>query len=109
MARYWCRVLLALLGLLGLATSASAEGVWVLWSESWLENGDRKDADSKWEILAATPSSEVCERVRREWIRRYVFISREPGIFSGKTEGPANTFRPVCLPDTVDPRGAKGK
>ena len=107
------RLLIATLGLLALATSASAEGVWVLWSESWFKDVKASDpsgrqTESKWEILAAAPSPEACEKARRDWIRRYALIALEAGIYSGKTEGPANTFRPVCLPDTVDPRGRKG-
>ena len=51
----WPRILLALLCLLALATSASADGVWILWSESWSSQNRRTDADSKWEVLAATP------------------------------------------------------
>jgi hypothetical protein len=112
-ARY-PRLVLALLGVLALATSASAEGLWVLWSESWFEDvkpndPSRRQTDSKWEILAAAPSSGTCEKARRAWIRRYALIAQEAGIYSGKPEGPANTFRPVCLPDTVDPRGSRGK
>ena len=105
----WPRVLIAMLSLLALATSASAEGVWLLWSESWSSNSNRTDTDSKWETLGATPTSGVCERVRRDWISRYRFVARGNGIFSGTAEGPANTFRPVCLPDTMNPRGPKGK
>jgi hypothetical protein len=102
-------ILLVLLCLLAFTTSTSAEGVWVLWSESWSSDSNRTDADTKWEVLAATPSPEVRESVRRDWIGRYRLVAQGNGIFSGKAEGPANTFRPVCLPDTKDPRGPKGK
>jgi len=105
----WPRILLALLCFLALATSAYADGVWILWSESWSSENRRTDADSKWEVLAATPSPEVCERVRRDWISRYRLVAQGNGIFSGQAEGPANTFRPMCVPDAVDPRGPKGK
>lgn len=72
----------ALCGLLVLATCVSAEGVWVLWSESWFEENQlspERHTDSKWEILAAEPSSETCEKARREWIRRYALVAREAG------------------------------
>jgi hypothetical protein len=47
------RIVLATLGcLLALATSADADGVWILWSESWSSENRRTGADSKWEVLA---------------------------------------------------------
>jgi len=75
--------------LLAVAASVSAEGVWVLWSESWSSDSNRTDADSKWEILAATPSPEVCERVRSDWIGRYRLVARRNGIFSGSSGRPS--------------------
>lgn len=106
------RILLTTCCFLALTTSASAEGIWVLWSESWFEDGKPNDpserqTDSKWEILAAAPSPETCEKARRDWIRRYALVAQEAGIYSGKAEGRANTFRPVCVPETADPRRLK--
>ncbi len=45
-ASYAC-VILTALSLLALATSASAEGIWVLWSESWLEDVKPNDPSAR--------------------------------------------------------------
>jgi hypothetical protein len=82
MATHWPHILPVTLScLLALATLASAEDVWVLWSESWLEDAKRNDpslgkqTDSKWEVLAAAPSSEAGEKARRDWVRRYDLVA----------------------------------
>ena len=83
------RLLLATLGLLACATSASAEGAWVLWGQT----------QDPWGALETVRlgdglSREACEQERS---------SRE------KEQSALRMVSYACLPDTVDPRGPKGK
>jgi len=87
------------------ATTTYAECAWVLWeqinAEPWSLKDGFSDADS-------------CKRALRSGIRKSV--SRYPGSedSGGNTAVIAKgsgrlTLTFACLPDTVDPRGPKGK
>jgi hypothetical protein len=69
--------------LLGLAASASSECAWVLWHYD----------GSQWQPSRTFMSLSACEKVAPRWA---------PGRLDELD--PASR----CLPDTVDPRGAKG-
>jgi hypothetical protein len=74
------------------AMSVRAESAWVLWLEhSHLETG--------WKIVEAVPDRATCRKRR---------ASAERGP-RPKEFHPETTFRYMCLPDTLDPRGPKGK
>ncbi len=105
----------ALSWLFTFAAPTSAEGAWILWSESWQEDDTHRagSTESKWEVLAAAVTPGSCESARRAWIQRFNLIPRQSGTFSQRTpsnpDEAANRVRPVCLPDTEDPRKPKGQ
>jgi hypothetical protein len=84
-----CLALATLCGLLALTSSAAAEGAWVLWGQTQDPWGA---LETVW--LGDALSRQACEQERS---------SREK-------EPPALRMAAYsCLPDTVDPRGPKGK
>ena len=83
MRRNWQgSLLVTLYSLLALATSATAECAWVLWS------GAALSTPIVWEPIGAFTTKTECEA-------------------KGLAIKTVAVFR--CLPDTVDPRGPKGK
>jgi hypothetical protein len=87
------RILLATLGLLMLAASASAECAWVLWTQEHPPSGHRDER--KWTALNAYVNEQACRSVESLATRT-------------APTGPSSAVcHYLCLPDTVDPRGAK--
>lgn len=81
------RVLLALICVLTLATSAHAECGWVLW------NNDVSEPTIRRTPMEAYDTRRECNAALEKW--------RSGGLRSGVVLS--------CLPDTVDPRGPRGK
>jgi hypothetical protein len=105
------RMLLALLGLLVLTTSASAECAWVLWANIYYANG----IASGWGTVAAYSDVAGCIQrldtfeVRGMYTERLAptTLTRGPGPGAGPSaSSPLVSWQ--CLPDTVEPRGPQG-
>ena len=98
------RSLLVLVCLLAPATSASAEGAWVL------------VVGGKVRIASFETRSQCMDEAKRNIMKVPPVPGHEPestdsswSVLAPRMVGGASGFRYDCLPDTVDPRGPKGK
>jgi len=95
------RVASLLIGLwsLSVAVSASAECAWVLWGNQPTRQPDGTYSlrPSDWMPWGANATREECLR------------SLPPGYTAGTLSSDPTPTMYMCLPDTVDPRGSKGK
>jgi hypothetical protein len=96
------------------AATAYAECAWVLWQEQTYSSiNERARPDTRatlWVIASATSSEQNC-RAAMAAATLSEQTAALPGGVSPLIEPPPYIakYRGVCLPDTVDPRGAKGK
>ena len=120
-------LVIATLSLLAWAATASAECAWVAWQE-WTIIG-RSDLVSEWTIIQARSSEKTCAQATAAQANARAAFWRSPERtppnpnpnFTRQVEASPNhvrvtdstgyvqTYRFLCLPDTVDPRGPKGK
>jgi hypothetical protein len=102
------------LTLLTSAAAASAECAWVLWS-SLSETPDPRSAPQMiYEPISAQASRQECDEavgVRARVLKKngWKVFGWSPGAYEMVATQGTKTWRYVCLPDTVDPRGGKGK
>jgi len=79
---------IAALSLLAWAATASAECAWVLWQQSLPPNSSQYE----WDVIEGYPDHASCEQAQVGWFNRAKQRKRD-----------------WVYPDTVDPRGPKGK
>jgi len=95
----WATVIGAL-SLLASAATASAECAWVLWSndhaKQWILRGTHKD-------------KQACFRQIEKEFADHPATSRERADGNMLIQGSVATYTFHCLPDSIDPRGPKGK
>jgi len=98
------RVLAALLCLLALATSASAEGAWTLWMMG---------AASPWDSVGTFSARGLCMETLHQQAQAVeklgLKVTEDAAAGSFLATGADQDIRGQCLPDTDDPRGSKGK
>ena len=104
------RILLTALCLLAMATSASAQGAWVLWTTIGF--------GGLWSTVGGYERQGACTSAAKELAERHNHPSNGPVYVYGgtytATQGQkgaetTSTTSYMCLPDTIDPRGPKGK
>ena len=96
--------------LLTIATSAHAERSWVLWTYT-LDKGARLEDYS---VDEAHSTQRECEQSVRGYAgslkaKAYTVSGGYPDSKTVIGTQAGTTFKYFCLPDTVDPRGPKGK
>ena len=115
-------LLLLAFSLLTSAATASAECAWVLWEHSyevWIDsNKENHRRDGYWKKVTATAAKSDCDdrTVREARAEYYALTGKGVGAtLAGVGFDQRNTRykhgyrRFECWPDTVDPRGPKGK
>jgi hypothetical protein len=100
----WPRTLLTLLCLLTFATSAHTEGAWMLWMMG---------ASSPWDSIGTFPTREQCVEALHQQAQAVEKLGLKvtedvPGGSFAATDADRD-IRGQCLPDTIDPRGPKGR
>jgi hypothetical protein len=112
--------------LLASAATAYAECAWVLWEQTTVwKASPRNVEETQWAPVTAALAQPICESSKATWIReraRNLSSASRPkdtivpidDSVMWSWEEPEGTkvaqlFRFLCLPDTVDPRGVKGK
>jgi hypothetical protein len=99
----------ACLGILLLASQASAECAWLMWAYAL-----DQQAGEHYSVEAARPTSQDCVTALRAMA--VVVKNRGLAVSGGDPDHPellfrdgTTSFKYFCLPDTIDPRSAKGK
>jgi len=113
-----CIVTAALLSLITVATSASAECAWVMWiEEAWSVTYERDARPTEWTLVQAVQSEEICANAAAAKIKLLAQddgVERRGNIISKsfpsgyQQSSITRRTRVLRVPDTVDPREPKG-
>jgi hypothetical protein len=106
-------------GLLAFASTAAAECAWVVWvEESWSATYKQDERPTVWTLVEAYPLLADCQNAQAAKIK--VLLSRDGRELHGNIvtrQFPVgynqsiviSYLRVICVPDTIDPRGPKGR
>jgi hypothetical protein len=86
--------------------TASAECAWVLWQEEY--NPEGRQGTQSWTLESAFQTRQQCDGLAAYLVQHHV--AKGATDYGGNFVSGVNTgsYRYVCIPDTIDPRGPKG-
>ena len=104
--RLWRRLrVLSTFCLLASVASANAQNAWVLWRHFVPKDNPENNDPRLWQAEPKPTTKEQCESE----VKEYQALDPDPEKLRLDPSGRAYRIEYQCLPDTVDPRGPKGK
>lgn len=92
-----------------LAGSAAAECAWVLWDYDRVPLPRGRVSKKMWIVVSGHQSLPDCEVKRKELAKDIELAMKEYDKMIGEKASEPYNSGLVCLPDTIDPRGPKGR